>query len=403
MSTGRLLAHSQRMLRRYPVRGLLTASGSLIGVAALTVVLSLGGIANQRVIDTVHQLFGGASIGIVAGGAQFLGGPHGDTARLTIDDIDAVAHEVPRIVQWDPQLAMRAAVKRDDVVRTARVLGQSERSREVWNRDVVEGRYFDAQAVSSAARVALIGRTLSRRLFGDDDPIGADILVESVPFEVIGVLEPFGTDIHGMDRDNELVVPISTLQRRVLNVDTIVQAKLLVDDPAAVSAVAKQVEQALRARHGLPDGRPDDFTMMTADDVQQIAGLVQRVLTLYLPLIAVACIVAAGISGAVLMLASIAERTPEIGVRRAVGARPGHIALQFVVETATTIAIGGAGGVLLGSLTAMGVGAHMRLGDGRLSWPAALAGIGLSIAIGVAAGLVPARRAARLHPVDALR
>ena len=403
MIAARLVAHSQRMLRRYPVRGVITASGSAIGVGALTIVLSLGGEANQRVLRTIDQLFSGSSIAIVAGGAQFLGGPHGDTARLTIDDIDAVAREVPGIRAWDPQQTLsRGSVKYGDVTRNARVLGQSERSRDVWNRDVVRGEYFDAEAVASSARVGLIGQTLARRLFGTDDPIGSEVLIESVPFEIIGVLERFGTDIHGMDRDNEIVVPITTLQRRVLNVDTIVQAKLLVENRSDVSRAARQVIQVLRARHGLPDNRPDDFTIMTADEIERMAALVQRTLTLYLPLVAVACVVAAGILGMALMLTSIAERTSEIGVRRAVGALPSDIALQFAAETATTIAIGGGGGVLVGYAVSTLAAMHLRFGNG-FSWRAAAAGVLLSTVIGVAAGVVPARRAAGLDPVDALR
>lgn len=403
MSRARLVVHSGRLLARHRLRTTFMALGSFIGVAALTLVISVGEAASRKVLNTVHQLFGGSSILVVAGGSHLLGGPRPDTARLTIDDIDAVAREVPGVATWDPLLAAPGTtIKHGGATATARVLGQSERSREVWERGVSRGDYFDAHAVAASSRVALIGESLARKLFGSDDPIGSDVLVGSVPFHIIGVLERFGTDIHGMDRDNELIVPISSLQRRVLNVDTILQAKMLVGDPSRVVDTAKAVEQALRSRHAIPDGRPSDFTMITAVEIQEMVGFVQRILFLYLPLVAGVSLVAGGIVAATLMLASVSQRVPEIGLRRAVGATREDIHFQFVAETSLTIAAGGLLGLLLGYVIAVHVAAHLGLGS-ALSLRAALAGLGASVAVGLLAGLLPARRAAAMQPVAALR
>ena len=403
MSTARLVVHSQRMLRRYPVRGVLAASGSLLGIAVLTLVLSLGGAALAQVTRTVNQLFGGSSIAIMAGGTSFLGGPRPDSARLTIDDIAAVAAEVPGVTMWDAQLTLSSAtVRRGNAATTSRVTGQTERAREVWNRDVTQGDFFDVRSVTTAERVALIGETAARTLFGTEDPLGAEILIEAVPFTVIGVLEQFGTDLHGLDRDNEIVVPVTTMQRRVMNLDTIVQAKLLVGDPEAVTATSKAVVGALRARHGIPPDRPSDFSVMTADDVQQMVGTVQRVIDVYAPLVAMVFVLVAGIVATALMFALVGQRTAEIGVRRAVGALPGHIAMQFTVETAIIVTAGGLAGVVSGNLLAIAAASRWQL-DNNFSWSAALTGVAVSIVVGVAAGLLPARRAAGLHPVDALR
>ncbi len=403
MSRTRLVVHSGRLLARHRLRTTFMALGSLIGVTALTLVVSVGEAASRKVINTVHQLFGGSSIMVIAGGSHLLGGPRADTARLTIDDLDAVVREVAGIAMWDPlQAVPGATVRHGDATATARVLGQSERSRDVWDRGVSRGEYFDAQAVSSSSRVALIGESLATRLFGHDDPLGADVLVDSVPFRIIGVLETFGTDIHGMDRDNELVVPISALQRRVMNVDTIVQAKVIVADPAQVTATAKAIQAALRARHAIPDGRPDDFTMITAVGIQEMVGFVQRVLFLYLPLVAAVCLVAGGIVAATLMLASVSERVGEIGLRRAVGATSEDIRFQFVAETSLTIAAGGLAGLLFGYVGASIAASHLGLGH-AFSLRAALVGIGASAIVGLAAGLLPARRAAAMQPADALR
>ena len=403
MNRTRLAVHCARLAMRYRLRTFAMALGSFIGVAALTIVISVGQGATQKITKTVHQLFGGSSIIIVAGGSQFFGGPRADTARLTIDDIQAIASDVPGIAVWDPQLVQPGAtIRHGDRTATARVLGQSERSRVVWNRDVSRGDYFDAQDVAGSARVALIGESLAARLFGADDPIGADISVGSTSFRVIGVLARFGTDIHGMDRDNELVVPVTSLQRRVMNVDTIVQAKLLVADPSAVASTARAATRVLRARHSLPDGRPNDFEMITADDVRQMVSFVERLLFVYLPLVAAVCLIAGGITAAALMLGSVVGRTGEIGLRGAVGALPEDIRWQFAAETFVAVAAGGLGGVLFGFVGAIVATTHLRLGP-RFSWEAAAVGFAVSAAVGMVAGIVPARRAAALPPADALR
>jgi putative ABC transport system permease protein len=399
----RLLRHSARLVLRHRVRSAFVAVASGLGVAVLTLVVSVGGAASRRLLTTVQQIFGASSVVVMAGGTQLLGGPHGDTARLTVDDIDAVVGGVPGIATWDVQQALPGAtVRHGDRSARARVLGQSERSREAWQRDVSRGAYFDRQAVDRSDRVALIGETLARRLFGEDDPIGADVRIGSVSFQVIGVLQRFGTDIHGMDRDNELVVPVSTLQRRVMNVDTIVQAKLVVADPGQVHRVAAAVTAALRARHAIPAGRPDDFALITADDIRQMVGTVQQVLFLYLPLVAGIGLVVAGIAAATLMLAAVSARSGEIGLRRAVGAEPADIWLQFVAETAITIVAGGAGGVLLGIAGSWAAAVHLHLGS-AVSWPAVALGLGVSLVVGILAGVLPARRAAQLPPARALR
>ena len=162
MNHTRLAVHCARLAARYRLRSAAMALGSFIGVAALTIVISVGQGATQKITKTVHQLFGGSSIIIVAGGSQFFGGPRADTARLTIDDIQSIASDVPGIATWDPQLVKPGAtIRHGDRTATARVLGQSERSRVVWNRDVSRGDYFDAQDVASSARVALIGESFA--------------------------------------------------------------------------------------------------------------------------------------------------------------------------------------------------------------------------------------------------
>jgi len=403
MKPSRLVRHSIRAMARYKMRSAFIMLGSFIGAAALTLVVSVGEGAERKMLATVRQLFGASSILIMAGGTQILGGSGANAARLTIDDVEAIAAAVPEVEVWDPQQAIASAsVRHDGATATARVLGESERSEDVWQRGVTRGEYFDAHAVKTSERVALIGITTAKELFGADDPIDGEIQIGNVPFRVIGVLEPFGTDLHGMDRDDEILVPISTMMRRVMNVDTISTAKLLVGDSSQVEKASKEVARILRERHAIPAGRPNDFTLITATNVQQMVARMQKVLSLYLPLVAGIALLVAAIVAATLMLASVNERVGEIGLRRAVGARIEDVQLQFVIETAATIVMGGLVGIVIGSVLAQLVANRLQLGV-VISWRPVLLGVIVSMVTGFLAGVVPARRAARLNPIEALR
>jgi len=403
MKTTRLVGSGLRALGHQKLRTGFMMLGSLIGVAALTFVLTIGVAARQKLLATVRQLFGPSSIVVSSGGGFFMGGPRGDAARLTLDDADALARALPAIETWDPmQIVPEAEVRRGERTQTVRLLGESERSERVWDRGVSDGEYFDAAAVASAARVALLGETAARALFGDEDPVGSEVLIGSVPFRVIGVLDRLGTDIHGMDRDNEIVLPISTAMRRVMNVDTIRAAKLLVRDARQVDETARDVTAVLRDRHGLSQGQPDDFTLMTSAQVQKMVARMQRVVFVYLPLVALISLVGGGAVAASLMLSSVSERVGEIGLRGAVGARPRDIRFQFLVETTVTAIGGGLAGVVVGNGVAMFVAAQMGLRTG-VSPAAAALGLVLAAGTGLLAGVAPARRAALLEPAVALR
>ena len=304
---------------------------------------------------------------------------------------------------WDAQQAIPdASVRHEGATATARVLGQTEHGLQVWQRGVTRGEAFDVRAIRTSERVALIGETTAKELFGSADPIGAEILVGNVPFRVIGVLERFGTDLHGMDRDDEIVVPLSTMMRRVMNVDNIAMAKFLVDDPSHVAKANSDVKRILRARHAIPKGRPDDFHLISAVMVQKMVGRIEKILNLYLPLAAGITLLVAAIVAATLMLASVNERIGEIGLRRAVGARMEDVQLQFLVETASTIFTGGIAGIIIGLVAGQLVANRLHLGS-VLSWRPVVIGIVVSILTGLLAGVLPARRAARLNPVEALR
>ena len=402
MNTLRLVTHSAGMMSRHKLRTGFMMVGSFIGVAALTLVVSIGQVVKQKMITMVRQVFGEASIMVMDGGGHMMGGPRNPGTRLKLDDVEAIANQVPGIETWDPQQGLTTTVRRGDSADSAQVLGESERYEQVWSRTASRGELFDGAAVKSSSRVAVIGQTVVNQLFKDEDPIGSDIQIGSVPFRVIGVLERWGTDPHGMDRDNEIVVPISTLMRRLTNVDTITGAKLVVAGTVNEGEMVKQITDILRSRHSLGADQPNDFSILTASEVRQMMASIERVLLLYLPMVAAISLLVGGIVSASLMFASVNDRAAEIGLRRAVGARTEDIRLQFLVETAATTVLGGLGGIVLGYVLARMGATKLHLGA-VAPWNAALLGIASSTLVGLAAGLVPARRAARMSPIDALR
>ena len=403
MNTARLIRSSLRAMARHKLRTAFCMLGSLVGVAALMFVVSLGTSAQTKMIRTVRQIVGESAVLVVGGGSRVMGHPRAGAARLTLDDVAAVAREVPGIAAWDPQADLGGVVVRHaDSTATVRVLGASERWERVWARGVTRGEVFDQAAVAGSARVALIGATVARALFPSGDPLGAELRIGAVPFRVIGVLEPFGTDMHGMDRDNEIVVPITTLMRRLANLDAISAARLEVADGANPADVAAAVRRVLRARHATARGQPDDFRIVTSVESQRMVATISRVLLLYVPLVAAVILLVGGIVASAVMLASVSQRVGEIGLRRAVGARPADIRLQFLAETAVTVVAGGVGGIVLGYAAVLLVASQMQL-SGAISWPAVALGLVAAALTGLLAGVVPARRAARLNPATALR
>jgi len=402
MKALRVVGHSFRMMARYKLRTCFMMLGSLIGIAALTFVISAGQLVERKILQEVSREFGDSSIIVHDGGGEMMHGPRGPGIRLKTDDIEAIAKEVPGVMAWDPMQSLTTNVRHGEATDSVGVNGVSERYPQVWNRMASEGEFFDQPAVASSARVAVIGHTVAQKLFGNDDPVGADIQIGSVPFKVIGILERWGTNPHGGDMDNEVIVPILTLMHRLTNVDTISAARLLISDAAQDEQIKAQIQKELRDRHALGPGQPDDFAILTATQVHRLVEQIQRVLFVYLPLAAAVSLAIGGLVSASLMLSSINERVGEIGLRRAVGARPGDIRLQFLLETTTTILVGGIGGIAFGDIATEISATQMHLGNPN-PWTAAALGILASCLVGLLAGVLPALRAARLQPAEALR
>ena len=327
----RVPRQSLRTLTRHRGRAFLMMLGTFVGVSALTVLLAIGRGTQQQVLQRFDAFFGGSSVFIRAGGGRHRPGAHGtSTATLTVGDIRAVDSAMAQVVLADPmQLAGEREVTYGGRTSSIRVEGHSEAAEIAWNRSVTRGAYFTAADVSSAARVALIGEVVARDLFEGRDPIGEQIRIGTVPFQVIGVLAPFGIDPHGLDKDEEIIIPISTLMRRVRNVDYLMGARLHLTSGADPDAVMLQAADILRRRHGIGPGQEDDFSLFTPVQVQHMIQSSNRVFTLFLPLIAALAIVVGGIVVANLMFMTVHERRAEIGLRKAVGARARDIGCSF--------------------------------------------------------------------------
>lgn len=405
MKIKRIIKSGFRVLGRHKMRTFFMMLGIAVGITALTLIFSLGKGTEKKVLDNIDRMFSGSSILVSAGAGQMMGGPMsgGPTKTLTVEDLEVIQEEISDIEAWDPMLMIPSReVKYQENSENIRIFGHSERSERVWNIGVTRGEYIDSQDVMTSARVALIGTTVVNTLFEDIDPIGEQIRIGTVPFRVIGILKERGIDPHGWDRDNEVIVPYTTAMRRLMNIDYIQNAKLIVKDPKKMERTVERITTILRDRHVLAEREPDDFSIITPVQVQEMVSSTNKIFGLLLPLIAGISLLVGGVIVANLMLISVSERTGEIGLRKAVGARSKDIQLQFISETVAITFLGGVVGIIIGMIGAQVLAMIMNLPP-MVSGKALVLGIVFSSLVGFIAGVVPARRAASLQPVETLR
>ncbi len=397
-----LVRGSLRTLNRYRLRSFFMGLGIVVGVAALVVMRSIGSGAQQDMLAKIERLFSAGSIWIVNSSAAMQGGIQ-KQGQLSLEDVAALGDEIEEIIDVSPILSTGGIEVNSPLAnRTSLVIGTTEREEYVGERSVVSGEFFTAAEVRSSARVALIGLTAAEALFGDEDPVGQQIQIAGAPFRIKGVLERFGADPHGMDRDDEIHVPITTLMRRIVNMDTISRVKVLVSSTEVVEPTVDRIVDVLRARHGLSDDTPDDFALYTPTQVQELVKEANRVVTVYLPATAGVALLVAALVIANIMLLSIRERIPEIGLRKALGATDRQIGGQFLLEGLVVALISALLGVGLGSAVLQTLG-HMSGTGARMTPDSAMLGFVAAMVVGVSAAFFPARQAARQEPVDALR
>lgn len=405
MRRRRIIRSSFRIMGRHKLRTFFMMLGIMVGISALTLIFAIGKGTQEKVMANIETVFDASSIMVNAGGNRMMGGPQPDglVTTLSVEDLEAVAAEIPAISAWDPMQIMPAReVRYRERSANLRILGHSPAAEVVWNRGVSRGRFFDSEDVASSARVALIGQAVVDELFPDSDPLDEQLRISNVPFRVIGILDLVGPDPHGMNRDEEIYVPITTANRRMLNVDYIAAGKFIVADPEKVVETAEEIEALLRQRHAISPGESDDFSIMTPVEVMEMIRGALRVFNVFLPILAGLSLLVGGVVVANLMLISVSERTAEIGLRKAVGARSRDILFQFLLESVLITAVGGLVGIAVGIFGVRAMAGMMGI-PSTLPMAALVLGVVVPSLIGLLAGVVPARRAGALQPVEALR
>jgi putative ABC transport system permease protein len=392
-----------RALRRNKMRTLLTMLGIIIGVGAVIAMVAIGNGAKAQVEAQIASM--GQNVVLVLSGNVTRGGfsmGFGSAGSLTREDYEAVRREVGGVTGVSPEVRSFAQIAAGNQNIYTQVLGVGEDYVDIRAWPVASGANFTENDVRHAGKVALIGRTTAQTLFGDGDPVGQIMRIKSAPFTVVGALSPKGMSMMGSDQDDVVLVPYTSAMVRLTSATTFRSFLVQAAGSGLLMSVQEQIGELLRQRHRIGPGRDDDFIVRTQQEISQMATATSRIMTVLLGAIAGVSLLVGGIGIMNIMLVSVTERTREIGLRLAVGARSGDILMQFLIEAVTLSVVGGLIGI------GLGVGGARAL-SANFGWTTLVSfdSIGLafafSAAIGVFFGFYPARKAARLDPIDALR
>ncbi|HYV82263.1 MAG TPA: ABC transporter permease, partial [Pyrinomonadaceae bacterium] len=340
-----------RALVRNKMRAALTMLGIIIGVAAVIAMVSIGQGASASVQAQIESI--GTNLLFVSAGAQNVGGVRsgtGDTGTntLTVDDLDAIKREVPSVSMVTPNVNARSQLVAGNMNWNTALTGVSEQYPEIRKWPVTSGSFFTDADVRTAARVIVIGQTLADNLYPGQDPIGQDIRVMNLPFRVVGVMLRKGQDPQGRDQDDVAFAPYTTVQKKILGRDRVQIAFVSAISQDATYTAQSQITDLLRQRHKLTASEPDDFTVRNMTDVAEAANETSKTMTILLACIAGVSLLVGGIGIMNIMLVSVTERTREIGIRMAIGARSSAVRSQFLIESIVLSLMGGAVGIVLG-------------------------------------------------------
>ena len=391
-------------LSKNKMRTFLTMLGIIIGVASVIAMLAIGQGSKQTVQQSISSL-GTNSILIFPGSSNQGGvrGGAGSTITLTPDDADAIRERCDLIDHVSPVAQRRVQVIFGSQNWNTLIVGGLDDYFYIRNLQLEHGNEFTEADLRAAAKVCVVGQTVITNLFGEGvNPIGQTIRINQIPFQIIGTLMKKGQNTFGQDQDDIIIAPFNTVFKRLLNTTNINMIIVSAVSQDEIDAATKQIRPVLRERHKLLPADDDDFTIRTQTDIANIFGSVSKVMTILLAAIASISIVVGGIGIMNIMLVSVTERTREIGIRMAMGAKGRHVLMQFMIEAVFIGILGGVIGIVTGVLISMLV-AHFA------GWPISITVFSIflssvfSVAVGVFFGWYPARKAANLDPIDALR
>jgi putative ABC transport system permease protein len=394
-----------RALQRNKMRAALTMLGIIIGVSAVVAMVSIGQGAQAAVQAQIDSI--GTNLLFVSAGAQNVGGVRsgtGDTGTntLTVEDLEAIKREVPSVSMVTPSVNTRGQLVAGNANWNTQIQGVSEQFTDIRKWAVGNGEFFSDSDVRTAARVLVIGQTIADNLFAGGDPVGQTIRVQNLPFQVVGVMARKGQDQQGRDQDDIAFTPYTTVQNKILGSPRVQVAFASAVSADATYTAQDQITDLLRQRHKLGPNEPNDFTVRNMSDIAEAANETNSTMTLLLACIAGVSLLVGGIGIMNIMLVSVTERTREIGIRMAIGARSSAVRSQFLIESVVLSVTGGLFGIVLGVAVSLGI-------PRMLGWPTLISSMAIvgsvifSVAVGVFFGYYPARKAASLDPIEALR
>ena len=392
-----------RALARNKMRTALTMLGIIIGVGAVISTVAIGEGASNQVQEQIRNL-GDNMIFIQAGSVTQNGVRLGSqaTKTLTVQDAQAIQQQIPLIKEVSPGVGAPVQVVYQDQNWSTSTRGVTPEYLDIRHWPLARGSSFSASDVDDAANVALIGQTVAENLFGNEDPVGKTVRVRNLPFRIIGELAPKGQSPFGQDEDDTLLMPLTTVQKKIAGIDWVTSIVCSATSEDMIGPAIAQIEPLLRERHHLRPQQDDDFLLRSPDDLAQAQAQSGRIMTLLLASIASVSLLVGGIGIMNIMMVSVTERTREIGVRIAVGATEADVQLQFLAEALVLSLLGGAVGVIVGVFGS-------SLVSNMLHWPtsippeAILLAVVFSAGVGVFFGYYPARKASRFDPIEALR